>query len=243
MNDRDILSHAVVPTRVSSERSGRMALEQALEKANLRSDDVRFTVATGYGRIVAPFANGTTTEITCHAMGAYYLNPKVRTVLDIGGQDCKAIRVGERGQVVNFVLNDKCAAGTGRFLEVVAKVFEVEVAELGQLCNTATERVPVSSTCTIFAESECISLMARGEKPENIVAGVHYSVGRRVAGLLSRVGVESELAFTGGVGKNVGMQSVVGELLGIAPIGLPGDPQLVGAIGAAIIAKGRAARG
>ena len=242
MADGQVLGRGLVATRVSSERSGRLALIQALEQAGIQQEDVHFTVATGYGRIVAPFANATTTEITCHALGAHYMNPPVRTVLDIGGQDCKAIRVGERGQVLNFVLNDKCAAGTGRFLEVVAKVFDAEVEQLGAMCDGASDRVPISSTCTIFAESECISLMARGEKPENIVNGIHYSVGRRAAGLVSKVGVEAEFAFTGGVGKNAGMRKVLEELLGLKVTELSGDPQFVGAIGAALVARGKALR-
>jgi predicted CoA-substrate-specific enzyme activase len=146
--------YSLVPTTVSSEKSGLAAFEQALEKAGVRQQDIDFTVATGYGRISAPYADAKVTEITCHARGAYFLNPNVRTVLDMGGQDCKVIRVGEEGSVGDFVMNDKCAAGTGRFLEALARIFEVRLDQLGDLCLKAEERVPISSTCTVFAESE-----------------------------------------------------------------------------------------
>lgn len=234
--------YSLVPTTVSSEKSGLAAFEQALEKAGVRQQDIDFTVATGYGRISAPYADAKVTEITCHARGAYFLNPNVRTVLDMGGQDCKVIRVGEEGSVGDFVMNDKCAAGTGRFLEALARIFEVRLDQLGDLCLKAEERVPISSTCTVFAESEVVSLMARGEKLENVIAGVHYSLARRAASLLHRLRVEEQIAFTGGVGKNMGMRKLLEEIIGkpINPLG--DDPQLAGALGAALIAKERSER-
>ncbi len=242
MSNGDILAHALIPTTVSSGKCGQSVLEIALERAGLGRQDVKYVVATGYGRISAPYADATTTEITCHAKGAYFWNPAVRTVIDMGGQDCKAIKLGDMGQVADFSMNDKCAAGTGRFFEVISRVFETSLEELGPLCLKADERVPISSTCTVFAESEVISLMAKGEKPENIISGIHYSVARRVVGILSNVGVEREVAFTGGVGKNIGMKKILEELLEVEISDLKGDPQLTGALGAALIAKAKAAR-
>lgn len=242
LNEDEIVAHSLIPVTVSPEKIGRAALEEALKAAQLKLEELKYIVATGYGRISAPYAHSTTSEITCHARGAYFLNPKVRTVVDMGGQDCKAIRVGERGQVVDFAMNDKCAAGTGRFLEVLAKVFDVPLDELGPLCLKAEARVPISSTCTVFAESEVISLMAQGEKLENIISGIHLSIARRVVGILSKIGVEKELIFTGGVGKNLGMRKTLEELLEMEMADLNWDPQLVGALGAALIAKGKATR-
>lgn len=242
VNDGQIVTTALLPTKISSEKSGLSALEAALEKTELSREDVRFIVATGYGRISAPFANATVTEISCHAQGAYFLNPNVGTVIDMGGQDCKAIKLGQRGQVADFALSDKCAAGTGRFLEVMARVFDVTLDELGPLCLQADDRVPISSTCTVFAESEVISLMARGEKPANILNGVHYAIARRIAGLLSRIGIQEEVALTGGVGKNIAMRKVLEEVLGVRITELKGDPILTGAIGAARLAQMRGER-
>ena len=238
----DNIFYSLVPSTVSSEKSGLAAFQQALEKAGVHDRDVEFVVATGYGRISAPYADAKVTEITCHARGAYFLNPNVRTVLDIGGQDCKAIRVGEDGSVTDFVMNDKCAAGTGRFLEVLARIFEVGLDQLGDFCLKAEQKVPISSTCTVFAESEIISLMAQGEKAENVIAGVHHSLARRAGSLLHRLRVEEQIAFTGGVGKNIGMRRSLEEIICKPITPLIGDPQLVGALGAALIAKERSER-
>lgn len=237
--DNAIVGRATIPTTVSSEKSGLAALEKALASARLSLSNVKFIVATGYGRISAPYANKTITEITCHAKGANYLNPQTRTIIDMGGQDCKAMRVNEEGHVIDFVLNDKCAAGTGRFLEVVSKVFELTLNELGPLSLQSTDRVPISSTCTVFAESEIISLMARGEKPENILSGVHYAIANRIAGMFTRTGVEDEVFFSGGVAKNVGMHKALEETLEKKIVITREDPQLVGALGAALLARER----
>ena len=235
--DSKIVATVQLPTKISSEKSGVATLEAALEKAQLGQGDIAHIVATGYGRISAPFANSTVTEISCHARGTYFMNPNVGIVIDMGGQDCKVIKLDERGQVVDFALNDKCAAGTGRFLEVIARVFEVTLDELGPLCLLADDRVPISSTCTVFAESEVISLMARGEKMENIINGVHYSIARRISGLVSKVGIQEEVTLTGGVGKNIGMRGVFEEILGVKITELKGDPVMMGALGAALTAQ------
>ncbi|MCZ7358168.1 MAG: acyl-CoA dehydratase activase [Candidatus Methanoperedens sp.] len=232
-----ILGHGLIPTGINTEENGLKALQKALDAAKLTRDDLKYIVATGYGRISAPYANKTVTEITCHAKGAHYLHPGTRTIIDMGGQDCKAIRLDEDGNVIDFAMNDKCAAGTGRFLEVMANVFKVKLNDLGPLALKAKEIVPMSSTCTVFAESETISLLARGEKPENILKGIHHAIANRVSGMFSRVGLESDVFFSGGVAKNVGMKSALEEVLKAKIVAPEYDPQLVGALGAAILAK------
>lgn len=235
--DGEIAGYSIIPTGINTEENGLNGLAKALENAGLQRDDLKYIVATGYGRISAPYANKTVTEITCHAKGAHYLHPKTRTIIDMGGQDCKAIRLDEDGNVVDFAMNDKCAAGTGRFLEVMANVFRVSLAELGPLALKATKILPVSSTCTVFAESETVSLLARGEKPENIIIGIHHAIANRVSGMFSRVGIESDVFFSGGVAKNVGMRKALEDVLNITIAEPEKDPQLVGAIGAAVIAQ------
>jgi len=235
--DGHIVGQSLIPTGTNSERNGLAALEKALENANLTKDDLKYTVATGYGRISATYASKTVTEITCHAKGAYFLHPTTRTIIDIGGQDCKAIKLDNNGNVADFAMNDKCAAGTGRFLEVISNVLKVRLEDLGPLSLKAEKIVPISSTCAVFAESETVSLLARGETTENIIKGIHYAISNRIAGMASRIGVESDVLFSGGVAKNIGMRSALGEVLNVK-INVPEfDPQLVGALGAALIAQ------
>jgi len=222
---------------IGTEKSGLAALQKALEAAKLSRDDLKYIVATGYGRISAPYANKTITEITCHASGAHYLHPGTRTIIDMGGQDCKAIRLDKDGNVKDFAMNDKCAAGTGRFLEIMANVFKVKLDDLGPLALKGTEEVPMSSTCTVFAETETISLIANGEKPENILKGIHHAISARVGVMFARVGIESDVFFSGGVAKNVGMRAALEETLKVKIVAPEYDPQLVGALGAAVLAK------
>ncbi|OPX44980.1 R-phenyllactate dehydratase activator [Ruminiclostridium hungatei] len=233
----EIAGSSLIRTGINSVENGLESLEKALDSANLKKEDLKYIVGTGYGRISAPYANKTITEITCHAKGAHYLHPATRTIIDMGGQDCKAIRVDEEGNVVDFAMNDKCAAGTGRFLEVMANVFKVDISELGPLALKATQVLPVSSTCTVFAESETVSLLARGEKPEDIIIGVHHAIANRIKGLFSRVGIQSDVFFSGGVAKNTGMRKALEEVLEVRIANPENDPQLVGAIGAAVSAQ------
>lgn len=235
LKDGEIIGRAIIRTGINAIENGTEVLKLALENAGISREEVNYVVATGYGRIDAPYADKTVTEITCHAKGANYIHPGTRTILDMGGQDSKAIRVDEEGNVVDFAMNDKCAAGTGRFLEVMANVFKVSLEELGPLSLRATEVLPISSTCTVFAESETVSLLARGEKPENVIVGIHHAIAHRVSGLLSRVGVAGDLFFSGGVAKNIGMRKAVEEVLGVPVVEPRIDPQLAGAIGAAVI--------
>ncbi|MBI4332147.1 MAG: 2-hydroxyglutaryl-CoA dehydratase [Chloroflexi bacterium] len=238
-NNGTILGHVVIPTTVSSEKSGLQALEQVLEVTNLRREELAYVLATGYGRISASYAQGTLTEISCHAKGAHFANPEVHTLIDIGGQDCKAIKIGEWSEVEDFAMNDKCAAGTGRFFETLARVFQSTLDDLGPLSLRAKERITITSTCTVFAESEVISLMARGEAPESIINGIHFSFARRIVGLVKRLGVAEKVAMTGGTAKNAGMRVLIEELLETKLVPLKIDPQLTGALGAALFARER----
>ena len=238
----EVAGKVIIPSRLNSEEGGQEALDLALEDAGLVRSDADFIVSTGYGRISATYANKTVTEITCHAKGANFLHPNVRTSVDIGGQDCKAIRIDGKGSVVDFAMNDKCAAGTGRFLEVMANVFKVPLSELGDLSLRATQAIPMSSTCTVFVESEVISLLARGEDPANIIAGIHHAIANRVGGLFARVGIESEVFFSGGVAKNIGMKKAIEKALKVTVAQPVFDPQLTGALGAAALARAFAAK-
>lgn len=235
--DGKIAGYSLIRTGINSVENGETGLQKALENANLKREDLKFVVGTGYGRISAPYADKAVTEITCHAKGAHFLHPATRTIVDMGGQDCKAIRVDAKGNVVDFAMNDKCAAGTGRFLEVMANVFKVDISELGELALKATKVLPVSSTCTVFAESETVSLLARGEQPENIIIGIHHAIANRINGMFSRVGIESDVFFSGGVAKNAGMRKALEDVLHVRLAEPKEDPQLVGAIGAAVIAQ------
>ena len=237
LEDGEIYATGLVPSGVDSVESGLKALNLALETGGLKQADLTYIVGTGYGRVSAPYANKAVTEITCHAKGANYLHPSVRTIIDMGGQDCKAIRIDQDGAVVDFAMNDKCAAGTGRFLEVMAGVFKVKLEDLGALALSATELVPMSSTCTVFAESETISLVARGEKPENILNGIHHAIANRISGLFARVGIASDVFFSGGVAKNTGMKTAIEEALKVTIVKPEIDPQLIGALGAAVLAR------
>jgi predicted CoA-substrate-specific enzyme activase len=211
-------------------------LEQALAQANLSREQIARLVATGYGRVQVAGSDRTVTEITCHARGAHYLCPDVRTVIDIGGQDSKGIALGAGGKVLDFVMNDKCAAGTGRFLEVMAHALEVELADLGQLALSAPRRAKISSTCTVFAESEVVTHLAAGVPRAEIIAGIHAAIAARVATMVGRIPVRDVVVLTGGVAHNAGVARMLGEKLGHT-ITVPEHAQLAGAIGAALIAR------
>ena len=235
-----IVAREVVPTGASGKVAPYRVMEAALRKANLSLEDISYVVATGYGRISVPFANKQVTEITCHARGAYFLVPSVKAIIDIGGQDSKVIKLGDGGKVIDFAMNDKCAAGSGRFLEVMAGALEEKVENMGRLSLKSKNRIEISSTCTVFAESEVVTHIAAGVSTEDIIAGVHYSVAARVSGLFkSRIRDkfnEAEVIMTGGVAQNIGVVKALEEKLG-RKIVVPPDPQIVGALGAALIAK------
>ncbi len=211
------------------------AISQVLEAAGKKREDMAFVLATGYGRnSMLDIADQQMSELSCHAKGATFLFPEVHTVVDIGGQDVKILEV-ENGIMVNFVMNDKCAAGTGRFLDVMARVLEVKVADLGNLGAQSTKRVEISSTCTVFAESEVISQLAQDTDKRDIINGIHHSVASRVAGLAHRVGVKDLVVMTGGVAQNIGVVNALEEELG-RTIHTSPLTQYNGALGAALFA-------
>lgn len=232
---------AIRATGFHMQETGDALIAELLAKAGIQKGEISYIVGTGYGRITLKFDGipyGDVTEISCHAKGAWHLHPNVRTIVDIGGQDSKAIRVDPKnGKVAGFVLNDKCAAGTGKFLEMIATSIGLPVEELGEVSLHATKPSKVTSQCVVFAESEVISLKAQDESQANIAAGVHLSVARRVGNLLSRVGIESDVVFTGGVSKNRGMRRALEEVTKARFVDLSLDAQYAGALGAAVYAS------
>ena len=233
--DGEILSHAVIPTGDSVARASEEVTKTVLERAGLSMSDLRFIISTGYGRKGVAFANKTASEIICHARGVNLLIPEARTVIDIGGQDSKVIGVRENGTVNDFVMNDKCAAGTGRFLEVMAEVLGLDIEEMGPVSLTSRKPCLISSTCTIFAETEMVSLRADGRTREDLVSGIHRAVASRVSVMGRTVGYNEEVVFTGGVAKNIGVKESLESIIGL-PIIIPDEPQIIGALGAALLA-------
>lgn len=230
-----VISSSLSLVGAQSRKAAERVLNEALSKAGLKRDEIGYIVSTGYGRGVVPDANAEVTEITCHARGAYFLSPEVRTVIDVGGQDSKAISVSEKGRVLAFTTNDKCAAGCGRFLEVIANALEIRLEDMGKLSLKSTKQLEVSSMCTVFAESEVVGLVAAEESVPDIVAAVHRSIARRVRNMAMRIPVREKVMMTGGVAKNIGVVKALEGFLGF-PLVIPEEPQLVGALGAAVIA-------
>ena len=230
----EIIATAVVQTGTGTSGPKRV-YEEVFATAKIGPEEVSRTVGTGYGRMTFENADSQIRELSCHAKGVHFLVPEARTIIDIGGQDAKALKLSPAGTLSSFVMNDKCAAGTGRFLDVMAKILEVSVEGLTQLSDASTENVQISNVCTVFAESEVISQLAAGKRREDIAAGIHQSVANRVAGLVRRVGIVPEVVITGGTAQNMGVVKAMSEILEInitpAPI-----PQLTGALGAALYA-------
>lgn len=236
---RRIVGRSLIDTGANVVDAAQRAFDLALAEAGLERGAVAFVVGTGYGRYRVEFGDAQVTEIVCHARGAAEMFPGTRTVLDMGGQDTKAIRLGEGGDVVDFCMNDKCAAGTGRFLQSAAAALELDLGELGPTALRGRRPVPISTTCTVFAESEVLSWLARGRRVEDILLGVHQSIAKRSIGLLKRVGIEEEITFTGGVTRNPAMRAVLDEMLGTRMNASP-ESHFMGALGAALFALERA---
>lgn len=231
----NICSRIIGPTGPEHRRLANRVLIEALEQADLSVGEIDYVVATGYGRVNVPFADRQITELTCHARGVASLFPNVRTAIDIGGQDAKGLKIKD-GKLLDFVMNDKCAAGTGRFLEVLAETLGVELEDLGGISLESTKKVPISSTCTIFAQQEVVARLSEGLPVEDIVAGVHDALAGRVARMVQRLRVEPDVVLTGGVAKNVGVVKAMKEHLKY-DILVPTDPLLTGARGAAILGR------
>ena len=237
--DGELYAFAAMRTGGVSEATAIKAINWALEGTGLEIGKLNYIVGTGYGRVNVPFAKRTITEIACHARGAHFIyGPTVRTVLDIGGQDCKAIRCDEKGKVLSFLMNDKCAAGTGRGLEVFADLIRVPVRDVGKVSlDIDQDPPPVSNTCVIFAKAESLALLRQGWSKEKVAAAYHTAMANRIVDLLSRVGVEKDFVITGGVAKNMGIVKRVEKILNIKSLEPKMDPILAGALGAALFAK------
>ncbi|MHA1618312.1 MAG: acyl-CoA dehydratase activase [Promethearchaeota archaeon] len=235
---KKIVDFKVIPSQYNFEAVGRQLLESFLQSHDLTQDSVAQIVLTGYGRHSLPdLSTRVITEITAHARGVQFYFPKVRSIIDIGGQDSKVIKIDPKSHsVIDFQMNDKCAAGTGRFLEVMAKSLEVEVADFGDLALESKNPSPISSMCTVFAESEVIGLFARGEKKTNIASGIHISIARRVGSMAKRVMVQTPLVFCGGVALNPAVKVALEQELDMK-IRVPPNPQIIGALGAALIGQ------
>lgn len=233
--EKNIVSQVILPTGAGAAAGAERALEQALEQAGLKLGDISATVTTGYGRSAIQQGDKSITEITCHAKGAHFLDPQVRTIIDIGGQDSKVIRVDEQGNVINFVMNDKCAAGTGRFLELMARTLELSMDEMSTAGLTWKEDITISSMCTVFAESEVVSLIAQNKSRADIIHGLNESVASKTCALCRRLGGEPVYMMTGGVSKNQGVAQAIERRLG-AELRISQQAQLNGALGAALFA-------
>jgi len=230
-----IVASIIGPTGPEHRKLANRVMEEALGEAGLKFDDLAYIVATGYGRINVPFADRQVTEITCHAKGLHHLLPTVKTIVDVGGQDSKGIKISN-GKVTSFVMNDKCAAGTGRFLEIIADSLGVPLAKLGEVSLTAERAAEISSTCTVFAEHEVINKLANRETVANLVAGIHESVATRVYALVNKLKIEPDVAITGGGAKNIGLVKALEGKFGF-PILVPPEPLITGALGAALVGK------
>jgi predicted CoA-substrate-specific enzyme activase len=230
-----VLAEVIMPTGGVPRASGERALAAVLAQANVPRDAVNGIVATGYGRASLTFADKAVTEITCHARGAHHVDPSVRMVVDIGGQDSKVIVLEPDGSPVDFAMNEKCAAGTGRFLEVMARTLELSLAEMAQL-SVGAAPAAISSVCAVFAESEVVSLLASEVPRSEICAGLHQSIATRVGAMVRRVGLRPPVMFTGGVSKNRGVREALESHLGVSLV-IPPEPQTIGALGAAIVAS------
>jgi predicted CoA-substrate-specific enzyme activase len=230
----NILASCVKNSGIGSDGSEKVVAE-ALEKARIEKKDIIRTVVTGYGRLTYKDSDMQIAELSCHTKGVFHAIPEARTIIDIGGQDAKIIRLDEKGRIVNFAMNDKCAAGTGRFLELMARVLGVGVDDLMNIAAKAKKEVSISNVCAVFAESEVISRLAAGESREDVARGAHASIARRIVGLAGRIGIVPVLVMTGGVAKNKDVVAEIEKAIG-QKIAVPEFPQLMGAFGAAIYA-------
>ena len=233
---RQVLGTQVIPTGYSPVSSGIAVFERVLANLNIAKTDISAIVSTGYGRASVDFSDKAMTEIICHGTGAHFMNPEIRGIIDVGGQDSKAIALDKTGRVTDFAMNDKCAAGTGRFLDVMASALEIELNQLGAFSLKADSPSKISSICTVFAESEVISMIARQEKRENIIAGIHDSAAARISILAGKINIKSPVMMTGGVAKNNGMVAALGKRLGMTLV-VQKLAQENGAIGAAVLAS------
>ncbi len=238
-NDK-IVASAVIRALTSPSESAEDVMNLALDQANLTLEQISHVTGTGYGKEQIPFVHTTESEISCHAKGAVHIVPSARMVIDIGGQDAKATRMDEAGNVVRYMYNDKCASGTGRFLEVMAEALEIPLEDLGQVAAQSKEKLSISNQCVIFAETEAVSLMNEGKDPADIMNALHTALAKRVAAMARSVEIDEDVVMTGGVAKNQGVFKAISDVLNIdLKIMKRFDPQIMGAMGAALFAKER----
>lgn len=231
--DRSVASHAVMPSGGNYAETARRVAEAALEKAGITWERIATVVATGYGAGAVDFASRTVTDISCHTAGIYHLFPSARTVVDIGGQFSRVIRMDEAGRVINFVQNEKCAGGSGKFLQVIARILHINVEEIGALSLKSTMPVAFTTGCAVFAESEVVSRISEGAKLEDILAGVHKAMAAKIVNLIVRLGLVEDCAVTGGGAMDVGLVQTIGKELGVRIL-VPDEPRISGALGAAL---------
>ena len=229
-----ILTYIIASTGGDSKEAAEKVFNEALNKADLKREQIDVITATGYGRINVPFADKNITEISCHARGVTSYFPDTKTIIDIGGQDSKVIKLDSRGNPIDFLMNDKCAAGTGRFLEVMAKALETDISDFADIFIKTSEKVDISSTCTVFAESEIVSLVGHGVDKNKIIKGLIYSISNRIISMVERIGLEEPVCITGGVAKNFAVVNALEELFAVK-ICVPEEPQITGALGAALL--------
>ncbi|MBQ0058423.1 MAG: activase [Lachnospiraceae bacterium] len=234
-----MVADVTLRSRINAVLSCQDSLEQAVAMVSDldKPEDLAYLVGTGYGRNKVPFADENISEISCHAMGVHVVAPEVKAIIDIGGQDVKGIAVDTDGTVKNFAMNDKCAAGTGRFFEAMARAFEMELDEFSKLSLSAKNVIPITSQCTVFAESEVISLVGEGKAMDEIAAGIELSVAKRCFVMSKKAGATDHITLTGGCAKNDGLKAAIEQVLRLKVVELPIDPQLIGALGAAEFAR------
>lgn len=240
--DRRIVARALTETGANVMQAAQNAFDSACAEGSIDPDLVKFVIGTGYGRFKVTFGDKQVTEISCHGRGAVHMFPNTGTVIDMGGQNSKAIRVKPDGEIIDFCMNDKCAAGTGRFLGAAATALGMSLSDLGPVSLKSTKPIKISTTCTVFAESEVLSWLGKGKTVEDILWGVHKSIASRSYGLLRRTGINGEITFTGGVAKNPGMVKALEEALG-KPLNVSDDSHYMGALGAALFAMDYVAAG
>ena len=234
--NRTLKSYAIMPSGGDYRESARRIADEALSKINISMNDVAYTVAAGYGATMVGFANRTYTDISCHAKGVHHLFPDVRTVIDIGAQYSRAIRLDNNGSIVNFIMNEKCAGGSGKFLLIIARILHMDVNDIGSLSLTATKPVEFTTACAVFAESEAVSRISEGALPADILAGLHNAMASKIATLITRIGLTPDFAVTGGGAKDIGLVKAIEAELGKSVL-TTDEPHITAALGAALLAS------
>ncbi len=234
-----MVANVTIKSKINAEESAKLAMQDVCGKVDgiKSSEDLAYLIGTGYGRNKVPFADENVSEISCHAMGVHVTNPDVESIIDIGGQDIKGIAIDKDGTVKNFAMNDKCAAGTGRFYEAMARSFEMSLPEFSKLSLTAKNVIPITAQCTVFAESEVITLVGEGKAMDEIAAGIQMAVAKRCFVMAKKAGATDSITLTGGCAKNDGLKDAIEHVLKLKVVNLSTDPQLMGALGAAEYAR------